>query len=113
MDLSRNLKLMTLRHSMDLSRSLKMKTLRKESKQKPKMLQSQDKLCTRRPACMLAHIDSKTWVWAHTQVTLSLNTAVLESDDIAASPAVLVQNDSWRVQGRCCTAVLVQTGTAV
>jgi hypothetical protein len=86
-----------------LSRSLKMTTLRKESKQKPKMLPSQDRLCTRRPACRLAHTDSKTW--EHTQVPWDLNTAVLESDDIAASPAVLVQTDSWRVPGRCYTAV--------
>ena len=93
--------------------SLKMKMLQKESKQKLKMPQSQDRLCTRRPVCTLAHIDSRTWAWEHTQVPWNLNTAVLESDDIAASPAVLEQNDSWRVPGRCCTAVLVQTGTAV
>ena len=87
--------------------------MKKESKQKRKMLPSQDRLCTRRPACRLAHTDSKTWAWEHTQVPWDLNTAVLESDGIAASPAVLVQIDSWRVLGRCCTAVEVQTGTAV
>ena len=43
----------------------------------------------------------------------NLNTAVLESDDIAAFPAVLVQIDSWRVPGHCCIAVEVQTDTAV
>ena len=42
-----------------------------------------------------------------------LNTAVVGSDGIAAFPAVLVQNDSWRVLGHCCTAVEVQTDTAV
>ena len=95
----------TQSYLMGLSRNLKMKTLKKESKQKPKMLQSQDRLCTRRPVCRLAHIDSKTWAWEHTQVPWDLNTAVLESDGIAASPAVLVQTDSWRVPGRCYTAV--------
>lgn len=88
--------------SMNWTRMIQMK---KESKQTRKMLPSQDRLCTRRPVCRLAHIDLKTWAWEHTQVPWDLNTAVLESDDIAASPAVLVQTDSWRVPGRCYTAV--------
>ena len=100
-----DLSMQTQSYLMGLSRNLKMKTLKKESKQKPKMSQRQDRPCTRRPACMLAHIDSRTWAWASIQVPSNLNTAVAESDGIAASPAVVVRNDSWRVPERCCTAV--------
>jgi len=82
-----------------------MKMLKKVSKLKPMMSQNQDRPCTRRQACTLAHIDLKTWVWVRTQVTWPLNTVALESDDIAAFPVVLVRNDSWRVLGHCCTAV--------
>ena len=103
-DLSR--KLMTLSYLMYLRTSLTTKRLQMESMQKLRTSQSQDRPCTSRQVCTSVRIDRQIGALAHRLGMLSLNTVVSESDDTVAFPAVSAQIDSWKVPGRCCTAVV-------